>query len=161
MKAAFIPTRTRSGITIGGAVIAQQAEAEAIDQSWRNRLMSDAAKARAVRREHAIAMKTLCEKNLKAFRESEAPEVPHGRALRVCLVVCLTAAAITLMLDVRVWRPDAPQPVSTAPHGDTTQSTGSLREIVGQDGNLGRLLEREPQRQRIQPVGSLGPDPQE
>lgn len=161
MKTAFIPTRTRSGITIGGAVIAKQAEAHEADQSWRNRLLSDAAQARALRLEHAIAMKTLCEKNLTAYRESDVPNVPYGRAFRVCLSACLVAAAVILLCDVRVWRPDAPKVISQLPDSHPGSSSGPFRKVVGQHGDLGGLLARETQGQRVEAIGAFRPEPQE
>lgn len=153
--------RTRAGITIGGALIAQKAEAEAIDQSWHDRLLSDAAKARALRREHAVAMKAVCEKNLTAYRESDVPTVPYGRAFRVCLSTCLVAAAVTLLCDMRVWRPDPPKVPNRSPETILTGSSGSLRQVVGQRGDLGGLLTREPQGQRGQAVRPFRPKSQE
>lgn len=82
MKTAVIPTRTRSGITIGGAVIAQRAEAHEADQSGRSRLLSDAAQAHALRRQHAAEIPANCHPNVETVCQSHLPILTLASALQ-------------------------------------------------------------------------------
>lgn len=151
------PIRTRSGITICGAVIAQQAEAHEADQSWRNRLMSDAARARELRRQHAAEIHAACTKNLAAYRKSAPPAPPFARWAGVCIGACLAVGAAVVALDVYLWRPDPTVNHTPGDWGVHALSDSAAGQSSGELGDFGGLDLRETQRQGLQSVGPFRP----
>lgn len=75
------------------------------EPSWRDRLATDAAAARAQRREHATLVQTTCTQNLLAYRQSSPPVPPFARYAGVCVGLALTLGLLVVGLDVYLWRP--------------------------------------------------------